>query len=55
MTETNGRRKRSVAEELRIVLSSMQTGRIAESFRREGINPTHYYGWNEVTAQVSRY
>jgi transposase-like protein len=45
MNEGNGRRKRSAAEKLRIVLAGMQTGDIAELCRREGINPTQYYGW----------
>src|ERR1700684_1629074 len=47
MTDTNGRRKWSAAEKLRIVLAGMQTGDIAELCRREGINPTQYYGWKK--------
>ena len=47
MTESNGRRKWSAAEKLRIVLAGMQTGDIAELCRREGINPTQYYGWKK--------
>src|ERR1700694_1572432 len=47
MGEMNGRRKWSAAEKLRIVLAGMQTGDIAELCRREGINPTQYYGWRK--------
>jgi transposase-like protein len=47
MTESNGRRKWSAAEKLRIVVAGMQTGDIAELCRREGINPTQYYGWKK--------
>ena len=47
MNEGNGRRKWSAAEKLRIVLAGMQTGDIAELCRREGINPTQYYGWKK--------
>jgi len=47
MTESNGRRKWSAAEKLRIVLAGLQTGDIAELCRREGISPTQYYGWKK--------
>ena len=47
MNEGNGRRKWSAAEKLRIVLAGMRTGDIAELCRREGINPTQYYGWKK--------
>jgi transposase len=47
MAELNGRRKWSAAEKLRIVIAGMQGGDIAELCRREGINPTQYYGWKK--------
>ena len=47
----SGRRKRRrfpAAEKLRIVLAGMQDGvEISELCRREGINPTMYYGWRK--------
>lgn len=47
----SGRRKRRrlpAAEKLRIVLAGMQEGvEISELCRREGINPTMYYGWRK--------
>lgn len=45
MAERNGRRRWAAAEKLRIVIAGMQAGDIAELCRREGINPTQYYGW----------
>jgi len=47
MIESKGRRKWSAAQKLRIVLAGIQTGDIAELCRREGINPTQYYGWKK--------
>lgn len=47
MSEFNGRRKWSAAEKLRIVMAGVQAGDIAELCRREGINPTQYYGWKK--------
>lgn len=47
MSLGNGRRKWTASEKLRIVLSGMQSGEIAELCRREGINPTQYYGWKK--------
>jgi len=45
---SNGRRKWSAADKLRIVLAGMQPNvEIAELCRREGINPTQYYGWKK--------
>jgi transposase len=46
---TNGNRRRWTAQEkLRIVLAGMQAGvEVAELCRREGINPTMYYGWKK--------
>ncbi len=51
MIEPNGQRKWSAVEKLRIVLAGMQTGDIAELCRREGINPTQYYGWKKQLLQ----
>ena len=42
------RRKWSSSEKLRIVLEGMQANvDVAELCRREGINPTPYYGWKK--------
>ena len=42
------RRKWTAAEKLRIVLTCMQPGvEVSEVCRREGINPTQYYGWRK--------
>jgi transposase len=44
----NGRRKWTAAEKLRIVLAGMQPNiEVSELCRREGINPTQYYGWKK--------
>jgi transposase-like protein len=51
MSLSNGRRKWTASEKLRIVLAGMQTGDIAELCRREGINPTQYYGWKNQLLQ----
>jgi hypothetical protein len=43
------RKKWSAAEKLRIVLAGMQPNvEVSEPCRREGINPTQYYGWTAV-------
>lgn len=40
------RRKWTAAEKLRIVMAGMQSNvDVADLCRREGINPTQYYGW----------
>ncbi len=40
------RRKWTAAEKLRIVMEGVQANvDVAELCRREGINPTQYYGW----------
>ena len=46
---TNGkRRKWSAADKLRIVLAGMQPNvEVSDLCRREGINPTQYYGWKK--------
>jgi transposase len=42
------RRKWAAAEKLRIVLAGMQPNvEVSELCRREGINPTQYYGWKK--------
>ena len=42
------RRTWTAAEKLRIVMTGMQTNvDVAELCRREGINPTQYYGWRK--------
>src|SRR5437660_3099376 len=47
-TMKNGRRKWTAAEKLRIVLAGMQPNvEVSELCRREGINPTQYYGWKK--------
>ena len=45
----NGKRRRwTAAEKLRIVLAGLNgTIEISELCRREGINPTQYYGWKK--------
>jgi transposase len=48
MSEQGKRRKRSAADKLRIVLAGMQPNvEVSELCRREGINPTQYYGWKK--------
>jgi transposase len=48
MSENGKRRRWPAAEKLRIVLAGMQPGvEISELCRREGINPTQYYGWKK--------
>lgn len=42
------RRRWTASEKLRIVLAGMQANvDVAELCRREGINPTQYYGWKK--------
>jgi transposase-like protein len=48
MGEKRQRRSWSAAEKLRIVLLGMDGAvEISELCRREGINPTQYYGWKK--------
>lgn len=44
-----GKRKRwSAAEKLRIVLQGLEgTADVSEICRREGVNPTQFYGWRK--------
>ena len=45
---SGARRRRSAEEKLRIVLAGMEGGiEVSELCRREGINPTQYYGWKK--------
>jgi transposase-like protein len=42
------RRKWTATEKMRIVMTGMQANvDVAELCRREGINPTQYYGWKK--------
>jgi transposase len=44
----DGRRKWTAAEKLRIVMTGIQKDvDIADLCRREGINPTQFYGWRK--------
>ena len=48
MSDNGKRRKWNAADKLRIVLAGMQpTVEVSELCRREGINPTQYYGWKK--------
>jgi transposase len=48
MSENGKRRRWSAADKLRIVLAGMQANvEVSELCRREGINPTQYYGWKK--------
>ena len=48
MSTKGKRRKWTAQEKLRIVLAGMQSGvEVADLCRREGINPTMYYGWEK--------
>jgi transposase len=48
MSQTSKRKKWAAADKLRIVLAGMQPNvEVSELCRREGINPTQYYGWKK--------
>ena len=48
MSQNGQRRKWTAAEKLRIVLAGMQPNvEVSDLCRREGINPTQYYGWKK--------
>jgi transposase len=48
MSANGKRRKWTASEKLRIVLAGMQPNvEVSELCRREGINPTQYYGWKK--------
>lgn len=48
MSEKKKRRRWTASEKLRVVLSGLEGSvEISELCRREGINPTQYYGWKK--------
>lgn len=48
MSARKSRRRWKAAEKLRIVLAGLEgTIEVSELCRREGINPTQYYGWKK--------
>ena len=48
MSDNGKRRKWNAADKLRIVLAGLQPNiEISDLCRREGINPTQYYGWKK--------
>jgi transposase len=48
MNSNGKRRKWGAADKLRIVLAGMQPNvEVSDLCRREGINPTQYYGWKK--------
>jgi transposase len=48
MSVNGKRRKWKAADKLRIVLAGLQPNvEVSELCRREGINPTQYYGWKK--------
>lgn len=49
MTRKKGRRRWTAEEKLRIVLAGLEPDvEVSELCRREGINPTQYYGWKKT-------
>jgi transposase len=48
MSQTSKRKKWPASDKLRIVLAGLQPNvEVSELCRREGINPTQYYGWKK--------
>ncbi len=48
MSQKGKRRRWKAADKLRIVLAGMESGvEVSDLCRREGINPTLYYGWKK--------
>ena len=48
MSKKGKRRSWPASEKLRIVLAGMESGvEVSELCRREGVNPTMYYGWKK--------
>ena len=48
MSRKGKRRRWTASEKLRIVLAGMESGvEVSELCRREGVNPTMYYGWKK--------
>jgi transposase len=55
MSANSKRRKWSAADKLRIVLAGMQPNvEVSELCRREGINPTQYYGCKKQLQSSAR-
>ena len=49
MTRKRTRRRWSAEDKLRIVLAGLEPDvEVSELCRREGINPTQYYGWKKT-------
>ncbi len=49
MTRKRQRRRWSAEDKLRIVLAGLEPDvEVSELCRREGINPTQYYGWKKT-------
>jgi transposase len=49
MTRKKKRRRWSAEDKLRIVLAGLEPDvEVSELCRREGINPTQYYGWKKT-------
>ena len=49
MTRRKKRRRWSAEDKLRIVLAGLEPDvEVSELCRREGINPTQYYGWKKT-------
>ena len=48
MSEKQKRRRWTASEKLRVVLAGLDGSvEVSELCRREGINPTQYYGWKK--------
>jgi transposase-like protein len=48
MSDNGKRRKWNATDKMRIVLAGMQPNvEVSDLCRREGINPTQYYGWKK--------
>ena len=48
MSEKKKRRRWTATEKLRVVLAGLDgSAEVSELCRREGINPTQYYGWKK--------
>jgi len=56
MSANGKRRKWTAADKLRIVLAGLQPNvAVSDLCRREGINPTQYYGWKkQLLSSASR-
>ena len=55
MSEARKRQRRTATEKMRIVLAGMEPSvEVSELCRREGINPTMYYGWKKKLVSSTR-